>query len=571
MYGPTETTIWSAVHQVQAGMPVLIGGPIANTQFYVVDSHLQPVPVGVPGELLIGGEGLARGYWKRPELSAEKFIADPFCTDVESRLYRTGDLVRYRADSTLEFLGRIDQQVKIRGFRIELEEIESVLRSHAGVREAVVVVREEGQKQLAAYVVGAGESGGTSGDLRDYLKQKLPDYMVPAAWVSLPALPLTPNGKVDRKALPAPDTAGPMHPLDFVAPRTAIEEQLTIIWCEALDLDRISIHDNFFELGGHSLLAAQLFAKIRKTFNTNLPLATLFEAPTVEKLSAIIRDEGGSPSTNCLAPIRSQGSRPPLFLVHPAGGNPLCFYKLTLHLGHDQPVYALQASSVTGGRPLTNVEDMAACYVREIRTVQAQGPYHIAGACFGGVVAFEMARLLVAGGQKVNLLALLDSYHGRRSWRMTIEVVKQHVNNLRRRGWRKRGTYVMVRLRNLKSSIHARWLVRQAARCSEFDVSMRNELASAAGLTAFHRYVPQEYPGTAVLFKATDPGDDFYMDPVDFWIPLVKGGLSVRTVPGVHLAMLEEPHVRTLALELRAAIDEVLPRVAVPYRFSPIS
>ena len=289
MYGPTETTIWSAVYPVEKGKPILIGHPIANTQFYVVDSHLQPVPVGVPGELLIGGEGLARGYLNRPELTAEKFIADPFSPNVESRLYRTGDLVRYRADGTLEFLGRMDQQVKIRGFRIELGEIESVLRSHSGVREAVVVVREEGEKRLVAYVVAAGESAGTSAELRDYLKQKLPDYMVPAAWVALPALPLTPNGKVDRKALPAPDTARPAHPLGFVAPRTETEKRLAGWWAEILGLERISIQDDFFELGGHSLKATQLVSRIRTGLRIDVPLRSLFESPTVAQFAEYVQ------------------------------------------------------------------------------------------------------------------------------------------------------------------------------------------------------------------------------------------------------------------------------------------
>ncbi len=229
MYGPTETTIWSAVHQVRVGMPVLIGHPIANTEFYVVDSHLQPVPIGVPGELLIGGAGLARGYLNRPDLTAEKFIANRFRTDTASRLYRTGDLVRYRADGALEFLGRIDHQVKIRGFRIELGEIESVLRSHPGVREAVVVIREEREKQLVAYVVLAGEPSCSTAELRDCLTQKLPAYMIPTALSVLEKIPLTPNGKVDRKALSGADytPSERQSPQDLVLPRDSLGDAVT--------------------------------------------------------------------------------------------------------------------------------------------------------------------------------------------------------------------------------------------------------------------------------------------------------------------------------------------------------
>lgn len=252
MYGPTETTIWSAVHAVGKGKPVLIGRPIANTQFYVVDSHLQPVPVGVPGELLIGGEGLARGYWNRPELTAEKFIADPFSTDAESRLYRTGDLVRYLADGTLEFLGRIDHQVKIRGFRIELGEIESVLRAHSGVSDAVVVIREEeGNQRLVAYIVPSEESDGRPAEWRDYLKAKLPDYMVPTAYVMLEKLPLTPNGKVDRKALPLPGHTTIQPQPDSGVPRDMLEQQLTLLWEKILGVRHIGLSDDFFDLGGH--------------------------------------------------------------------------------------------------------------------------------------------------------------------------------------------------------------------------------------------------------------------------------------------------------------------------------
>ncbi len=286
MYGPTETTIWSAVSAVGEGKPILIGRPIANTQFYVVDSHLQPVPVGVPGELLIGGEGLARGYLNRPELTAEKFIADPFSTHVESRLYRTGDLVRYLPDGTLEFLGRMDQQVKIRGFRIELGEIESVLRTHSGVREAVVVVREEREKQLVAYVVGTGESASTSAELRDYLKQKLPDYMVPAAWVTLPALPLTPNGKVDRKALPLPDQRRPELASRYVAPRTPAENKLAAIWSKVLGVQQVGVNDNFFELGGDSILSIQVVSRVQRE-GLKLTLKQMFAHQTVAELAAL--------------------------------------------------------------------------------------------------------------------------------------------------------------------------------------------------------------------------------------------------------------------------------------------
>ena len=266
---------------------VPIGRPIANTRIYILDRELQPVPVGVPGELHIGGDGLARGYLNRPDLTAEKFIADPFSGEPGARLYRTGDLARYRPDGNIEFLGRMDHQVKVRGFRIELGEIEAVLGQHPGLREAVVLAREDGpgDKRLVAYVVA--HSGGASvavSELRGFLGEKLPDYMIPSVFVFLDAMPLTPSGKVDRRGLPAPDAARPEGQEGYVAPRTPVEEALAGIWAEVLGLDRVGIHDNFFELGGHSLLATQVVSQARRLFQVELALRRLFEAPTVAGL-----------------------------------------------------------------------------------------------------------------------------------------------------------------------------------------------------------------------------------------------------------------------------------------------
>jgi amino acid adenylation domain-containing protein len=286
MYGPTETTIWSAVHRVETGKPILVGRPIANTRFYVVDAHMQPAPAGVPGELLIGGDGLARGYWNRPELTAEKFIPDPFSPDAAARLYRTGDLVRYLADGNVEFLGRIDHQVKLRGFRIELGEIESVLRSHPGVKEAVAAVPAEAEKRLVAYVVLAGEPACTSAELRDYLRRKLPDYMVPAAFVSMKALPLTPNGKVDRKALPLPgaDTAAELSGA-YVAPDSDAEQKIAAIWKEVLGVARVGRNNNFFDLGGTSLLLMGVHSRLRQAFGNDITMVDLFRHTTVRALA----------------------------------------------------------------------------------------------------------------------------------------------------------------------------------------------------------------------------------------------------------------------------------------------
>jgi amino acid adenylation domain-containing protein len=285
LYGPTEAAVdvthWTCRRGDERKI-VPIGRPVANTQVYILDRYLQPVPMGVAGELHLGGVQVGRGYHQRPDLTAEKFIPDPFSGDPEARLYKTGDLCRWLSDGAVEYLGRMDFQVKIRGFRIELGEIESLLRSHAGVREAVVVVREEGEKRLVAYVVLGGEPGCTTGELRDYLRQKLPDYMVPVAWVVLPALPLNPNGKLDRKGLPAPE-AEAYTQRHYEAPQGEMETRLAALWAEVLKVDRVGRHDNFFELGGHSLLATQLISRIRGALGIDVPLRSLFERPTVAR------------------------------------------------------------------------------------------------------------------------------------------------------------------------------------------------------------------------------------------------------------------------------------------------
>ncbi|HZR97743.1 MAG TPA: amino acid adenylation domain-containing protein [Chloroflexota bacterium] len=300
MYGPTETTIWSTIAKIESADDVIpIGRPIANTQTYVLDARLQPVPIGVPGELYIGGDGLARGYLNQPELTAQKFIPNPFAAPAgtsqgggqSARLYRTGDLVRYRADGSLEYLQRVDHQVKIRGFRIEMGEIETVLEQHPAVRQAVVVAREDapGDKRLVAYVVPARENALPTAELREHLKEKLPTYMVPALLVPMAALPLTPNGKVDRKALPAPEETRVERATQFVAPRGEVERQIAAIWQAVLQIEAVGVEDNFFDLGGHSLLILQVHGKLCRAFNTDLTIAQMFQYPTVRALAEYVQ------------------------------------------------------------------------------------------------------------------------------------------------------------------------------------------------------------------------------------------------------------------------------------------
>jgi acyl-CoA synthetase (AMP-forming)/AMP-acid ligase II/acyl carrier protein len=291
MYGPTETTVWSSVLELSSEEgPTPLGGPIANTRFYVLDPNRQPVPIGISGELYIGGDGLALGYHGREELTAEKFVGDPFTPAAKARLYRTGDLVRWRETGTLEFLGRIDQQVKLRGFRIELGEVEAVLDSHPDVSAAVAIVREDspGDQRLIAYVVPAAKAAPDIEQLRRECKAKLPPFMVPSAFVTVTAFPTTANGKLDRQALPAPDGSRPSLEREYAAPETPVEETLATIWGEVLGVEQIGLHDDFFDLGGHSLLAVKMVSHVQECFGIDVPLHVVFEHPTMRELAAAI-------------------------------------------------------------------------------------------------------------------------------------------------------------------------------------------------------------------------------------------------------------------------------------------
>ncbi|BCL39534.1 amino acid adenylation domain-containing protein [Nostoc sp. MS1] len=410
-YGPTESTVCATVAQCQPGEQPLIGRPIDNTQIYILDAHLQPVPIGVPGELHIASVGLARGYLNRPDLTDEKFIPHPFSDQLNSRLYKTGDQARYLSDSSIEYLGRIDAQVKLRGFRIELGEIEAVLSLHEDVQSCCAIAREDnpGERRLVAYVVPHPQHTPTTSQLRQFLTSKLPFYMVPNTFVFLESLPLTPNGKVDRHALRKVNTQRSEETIK-VLPRDTVELQLAQIWSAVLGLNQVGVTENFFELGGHSLLAVSLMSRIQQQFGKNLPLTTLFQHGTVEQLATVLRQETISQTWSPLVPIQSTGSKPPFFCIHPIGGNVLCYADLARNLGNEQPVYGLQAIGLNEEEPLTCIEDMAALYIEAIKTIQPTGPYYLGGWSMGGVIAFEMAQQLLTNTDEVALLALIDSY-----------------------------------------------------------------------------------------------------------------------------------------------------------------
>jgi len=428
LYGPSEDTTYSTCALRQQGGFPNIGRPISNTQVYILDSERQPTPIGIPGELYIGGAGVARGYLNRPDLTAERFIPDPFRgdsigDDTDARLYRTGDLCRWLPDGNIEFLGRIDTQVKIRGFRIECGEVENALLSEPGVHEAVVDARGEGaNKRLVAWMVAEGSykmlQTGLRATLRTILRQHLPDWMAPSVFVFVDALPLTPSGKIDRKALPDPDIGELGADTEYVAPRDPVEEALCGIFAETLGfqasgLQRMGIHDGFFDLGGHSLLATKVISLIRARLGVELPLRALFEHPTPAALATAIGEcKEYTPSLPVPLNVRAGQSKPPLFCIHPVGGGAFCYGELAACLDEDRPIYGIQAVGFEGNEaPLTELHAMAARYVAEIKTLWPSGPCNLYGWSFGGVVAFEMARLLATAGREVALLALADTAH----------------------------------------------------------------------------------------------------------------------------------------------------------------
>ncbi len=559
MYGPTETTVWSSVLEVRAGEPIRVGRPIANTQFYIVDPANQPVPLGVHGELLIGGDGLARGYLRRPELTQDRFVASPF--QAGRRLYRTGDLVKLRRDGTLDFIGRIDSQVKLRGYRIELGEIESALAQVPGVAHAVVIVRDE---QLVAYYVGQpGQSADVSA-CREALRARLPEYMVPALYLKLDALPLTPNGKVDRKALPSPDTTTPAATGEYVAPRNAVEQQLAGIWEQVLKRSPIGVHDNFFDLGGHSLLAVNLFSRVENTFGRRLPLASLFQHPSVAQLATLLKIESSpSQSWQALVPIREGGDRPALFIVHGAGGNILIYRSLAHHLAPGVPVYGLQSLGLDGvTKPLLTIEEMAAAYVEEILQKQPSGPYNLAGYCMGGKVAFEIARILEARGHRVELLALLDSYNFVSAVRVSkLSLYRQmigfHLRNVFELGPVDAASYVAEKLRMLVE--YAGSIAKASFTRARLILSGGNQQAPIEHFIqklndhAGEIYIPQPYSGRVSLFKPQRNYSTF-SDPNMGWRDVSQGELEmVRLELNPH-AMLVEPYVRKLAEAINARL-----------------
>ncbi|MEE8584749.1 MAG: amino acid adenylation domain-containing protein [Acidobacteriota bacterium] len=636
-YGLTESTVISTLCELNRPSgesdlrEVSVGRPVQAVQLYLLDPLLGPMPPGVPGELYVGGQLLARGYRNRPATTAQRFGPNPFSRFAGARLYRTGDLARYRADGNLEFIGRIDHQVKIRGYRIELGEIEAALEECPGVEKALVMTREDqpGHQRLVGYLVlgealglsleasgpEGGEAPGSEGaeagavrssqlavrsdpesdsapqpkayslkpaansKLRSFLADMLPDYMVPSAFVPMGALPMTPNGKVDRRALPAPQRDRSDAGDAILVPRDSLELRLTQVWEEVLGMHPIGVTDSFFDLGGHSLLAVHLIARIEAALDRKVPLSILFKAPTVEHLARTLRRQR-QPASSPLVAIQPQGSRRPFFCVHPAGGSVFGYLALARRLGSDQPFYGLQAPGLDGleeadSCTIGKVEELAARYIKEVRTLQPQGPYFLGGHSFGGVVAFEMARQLKEQGQEVGLLALLDSrilHSPKRKATVDRAAIVSSFGLLLglspdSLAWG--GRELEGQLGHVLEEAAAKGLVPP-----DMDLVRLRRLFRIfqAHIQAALDYRPKACPVRAALFLADQPiesalgekgspspqavgGRRDASDAKQAWCGLAIEGVEVHEVSGHHFNMLHEPHVASLAGQLADLLD----------------
>jgi amino acid adenylation domain-containing protein len=572
-YGPTENTTFTACYRlpasIDANRSLPIGKPISNTTCYVLDDHLQLVPIGVPGELHAGGDGLATGYLNAPELTADKFVAHPFAPG--ERLYKTGDQVRWLPDGNLEFLGRLNHEVKIRGFRVEPGEVEARLLEHPELRQCVVTARPDGSgaKQLVAYVVANPGVKLPPDELRTFLRQRLPDYMVPTLWVSLANLPLSGNGKVDRRALPAPETRSASEG-DAREPRDPIERQLKEIWEQVLDVPRVGVHEQFFALGGHSLLAVRLLALVEKKFARPLRVATLFQNPTIAEFAAVLRADEQHPqqADSSLVKIQPHGSSPPLLLVHGAGGGMFWGYSnLARHLGEDQPVWAFKSRGLEGREELDTIEELAEAYLADLRDFQPRGPYRLGGYCFGGVVAYEMARRLHQQGETIEFLGLINSSAPNTSYyefRWTPATGFNFLKNIVVRSFysyqahpERFHQFLGWKARSMAKRLGGTGPVSRGSSSPEtvapedwIDMSQYSEEERQVWqkhLQALANYKPESYPGRVCLFRSPVHPVRCSFDADYGWGELAAGGVIRKIIPGAHETIMEEPGVRLLA------------------------
>ncbi len=590
-YGTTETPQGMAYKQItDKPVPngershkswkevVPLGKGIDNVQLLILNSAGQQAGIGELGEICIRTPYLTQGYLDDEQLTQERYIQNPFIQDDECRIYKTGDLGRYLPNGEVEFAGRSDSQVNIRGYRIELSEVEGVLSQNSAVQSIAVKIWEDknGDNRLVAYVVPAANVNPGIEDLRRHISKQLPDYMVPSVFVFLDNLPLTPNGKLDERALPEPSLARPELAGAYISPESPVEKLLAEIWTEVLGVERVGIQDNFFDLGGHSLLSVRLFVRIREVFDVNLPLNSLFRNPTIEYLAELINEQAGLKTWSSLVEMQPYGSHQPFYCVHGLTGDTLWFENLIPYICPDQPLWGLQSQGLDGVQePLLTIEEMASHYVDEIRRFQPNGPYYLGGYSFGGTIAYEMARQFSLQNQEVGLIAIIDHatpksdyYHYRLSLNFLINVLR----NLPYRAadfLRLRPDQVALRLTRKvrRYGKRLKWLLLPSARRS-FQVNAADLIDEAPHLPehiqkiievnfrAVFAYNPQQYSGKITLIRARGGRLLCNHDPKMGWGKFAQGGVDIRIIPGSHLSIFKQPHIRYLAEKIQVCLDE---------------
>ncbi len=565
-YGPTEGTVDACSFVIgdrpdESVTSIPIGRPIGSTRAHVLDRNLQPVPVGVAGELYLGGDRLARGYRNRPELTAQRFIPDPFTKDPKARLFKTSDLARFRSDGNIDFLGRMDDQVKVRGYRIELGEIEASLRRHLSVRDAVVLADQSarGEKRVSAFVVRKPKMELSTDDLRQFLRRELPEFMVPSYFCVLDQWPLTSSSKVDREALATLRAANSKISSENLPPRTDLEKELVRIWVQILDCGPVGIRDSFFDLGGNSLHTVRLLAQIEEVFDKRLPIASLIGAATIEQLAALLLQDESHDRLAYAVPIQSKGDKPIFFCV---GAGPL-LRPLSEQLRSDQPFFSvgLRPETIDQLKAPYQIEELAHHVVLAMREKQPEGPYYLGGFCDDGLFAYEVASQLKAQGQSVGLLVLFETENPCPNTRARIATglrrviirLRFRINQLFRLKISGVPIYVISRREELKGL-----LTRTLWRISRhFQLPDRKSSPPDLGRILFlaaSSYNPKPLTCPTVLFRCTDWPITSAGDPYCGWRELLMGGSETYEIPGDHEGIFREPNVKTLAEQLRVCL-----------------